>query len=127
MLDRTPTFILDPYQAASDRPSPSSDQTDDVLLDAYSHAVTGVVDRVGPAVVRVEPHASGRVAGMGSGVIISPDGLLLTNSHVVQGAREARLTLSDGRVIDARVMGNDPDTDLALLRANTDGLPFAAL
>ncbi len=64
---------------------------------------------------------------MGSGVIISPDGLLLTNSHVVQGAREARLTLSDGRVIDARVMGNDPDTDLALLRANTDGLPFAAL
>jgi S1-C subfamily serine protease len=64
---------------------------------------------------------------MGSGVIISPDGLLLTSSHVVQGAREARLTLSDGRIIDARVMGNDPDTDLALLRANTDGLPFAAL
>ena len=64
---------------------------------------------------------------MGSGVIISPDGLLLTNSHVVQGAREARLTLSDGRVVEARVMGNDPDTDLALLRANTDGLPFAGL
>jgi S1-C subfamily serine protease len=51
----------------------------------------------------------------------------LTNSHVVQGAREAKLTLSDGHVVDARVMGNDPDTDLALLRANTDGLPFAAL
>jgi S1-C subfamily serine protease len=64
---------------------------------------------------------------MGSGVIISPDGLLLTNSHVVQGAREAKLTLSDGRVVEARVMGNDPDTDLALLRANTDGLPFATL
>ena len=64
---------------------------------------------------------------MGSGVIISPDGLLLTNSHVVQGAREARLALSDGRIIEARVLGNDPDTDLALLRANSDGLPFAAL
>ena len=64
---------------------------------------------------------------MGSGVVISPDGLLLTNSHVVQGAREAKLTLSDGRIIEARFMGNDPDTDLALLRANIDGLPFAAL
>jgi S1-C subfamily serine protease len=127
MLDRTPTYILDPHQTASNQPSSSSNQADDVLLDAYSRAVTSVVDRVGPAVVRVEPHASGRVAGMGSGVIISPDGLLLTNSHVVQGAREARLTLSDSRVIEARVMGADPDTDLALLRANTDGLPFAAL
>src|SRR5918998_5744937 len=107
MLDRTPTYILDPDQTASDRPSPSSGQADDVLLDAYSRAVTSVVDRVGPAVVRVEPHASGCVAGMGSGVVISPDGLLLTNSHVVQGAREAKLTISDGRVIDARVMGND--------------------
>jgi S1-C subfamily serine protease len=127
MLDRTPTFILDPQESASDRPPFTPDHSNDVLLDAYSRAVTSVVDRVGPAVVRVEPHASGRVAGMGSGVIISPDGLLLTNSHVVQGAREARLTLSDGRIIEARVMGNDPDTDLALLRANTDGLPFAAL
>jgi S1-C subfamily serine protease len=64
---------------------------------------------------------------MGSGVIISPDGLLLTNSHVMQAAREAKLALSDGRIIEARVIGNDPDTDLALLRANSDGLPFAAL
>jgi S1-C subfamily serine protease len=64
---------------------------------------------------------------MGSGVIISPDGLLLTNSHVVHGAREAKLALPDSRIIEARVMGNDPDTDLALLRANSDGLPFAAL
>jgi S1-C subfamily serine protease len=64
---------------------------------------------------------------MGSGVIISPDGLLLTNSHVMQAAREAKLALSDGRIIEARVIGNDPDTDLALLRAYSDGLPFAAL
>lgn len=127
MLDRTPTYILDSHPAASGQQSPSSDHRDEVLLDAYSHAVTSVVDRVGPAVVRVEPHSSGRPAGMGSGVIISPDGLLLTNSHVVQGAREARLALPDGRIIEARVLGNDPDTDLALLRANSDGLPFAAL
>ncbi len=127
MLDRTPAYILDPHQTASDRQSPSSDHRDSVLLDAYSQAVTSVVDYVGPAVVRVEPHSSGRVAGMGSGVIISPDGLLLTNSHVMQAAREAKLALSDGRIIEARVIGNDPDTDLALLRANSDGLPFAAL
>src|SRR5918998_4185740 len=127
MLDRTPTYILDPDQTASDRPSPSSGQADDVLLDAYSTAVTSVVDRIGPAVVRVEPHASGRTAGMGSGVFISPDGLLLTNSHVVQGLREAQLTGADGRPIEARVIGDDPDTDLALLRADAAGLPFAIL
>jgi S1-C subfamily serine protease len=98
-----------------------------MLLDAYSEAVTRVVDQVGPAVVRVEPHASGRPAGVGSGVVISPDGLVLTNSHVVQGQREARLALPDSRRVPARVLGDDPDTDLALLRATADGLPFARL
>jgi S1-C subfamily serine protease len=67
------------------------------------------------------------MAGMGSGVFISPDGLLLTNSHVMQGAREARLTSQNGRPIEARVIGDDPDTDLALLRADTDRLSFASL
>src|SRR6478752_4238784 len=106
MLERTPTFLLDAGGASSTPQSPSPDpQTDDARLDAYSQAVTAVVDRIGPAVVRVEPQVSGRGAGMGSGVIISPDGLLLTNSHVMQGAREARLTGSDGRPIEARVIG----------------------
>jgi S1-C subfamily serine protease len=95
MLDRTPTYILDRHGLAADRPAPSSSQTDDGPLDAYSQAVTAVVDRVAPAVVRVEPGVLGWAAGMGSGVVISPDGLVLTNSHVMQGAREARLTLSD--------------------------------
>jgi S1-C subfamily serine protease len=126
MLDRTPRFILDPAQASPAEP-PSSPPVDDHLLDAYSQAVTSVVDRIGPAVVRVEPRMPGRPGGLGSGVIISPDGLVLTNSHVVQGVREARLTLSDGHAIDARVLGDDPDTDLALLRANGSGLPFGAL
>jgi S1-C subfamily serine protease len=75
----------------------------------------------------VEPLAGGRRAGLGSGVIIAPDGLVLTNSHVVQGAREARIALSDGRAIPARVLGDDPDTDLALLRASDGTVPFARL
>src|SRR3954469_20557697 len=92
------------------------------LLDAYSDAVTAVADRVGPAVVRVERAAeNGRggksLGGMGSGVVISPDGLVLTNSHVVEGARELRLTDTEGRSMAAQLIGEDPDTDLALLRA----------
>ncbi len=126
MLDRTPAYLLHGKNPPSGQQRPSADP-EEVLLDAYSQAVTSVVDRVGSAVVRVEPQISGRLAGMGSGVIISPDGLLLTNSHVMQGAREARLTGPDGRPIHARVIGDDPDTDLALLRADSDNLPFATL
>jgi S1-C subfamily serine protease len=127
MLDRTPTFLLNTNGLTSpSQPSPDA-RDDEKLLDSYSQAVTGVVDRIGPAVVRVEPQVSGRSAGMGSGVMISPDGLLLTNSHVMQGARDARLTGSDGRTIEARVIGDDPDTDLALLRADGDRFPFATL
>jgi S1-C subfamily serine protease len=104
---------------------------DRAILDAYSQTVVDVVETVGPAVVRVETPAepaAGRRPGMGSGVIISPDGFVLTNSHVVQGERTARLTLTDARAVEARVLGDDPDTDLALLRI-TDGatLPAARL
>jgi S1-C subfamily serine protease len=128
MLDLGPILILDSDgHPASGMPTPQVSTSDDVLLDAYSSAVSGVVDRVGPAVVRVEPHATGQPAGLGSGVVISPDGLVLTNSHVMGGHREARLSLSDGRSVAARVLGDDPDTDLALLRANGDGLPYARL
>src|SRR4051812_268648 len=128
MLDLGPIRILDRdgETAPSSRQSHASSQ-DVTLLDAYSEAVVGVVERVGSAVVRVEPHAKGKPAGVGSGVIIAPDGLVLTNSHVMQGSREARLTLSDGRTVAARVLGDDPDTDLALLRATVDGLPYARL
>jgi S1-C subfamily serine protease len=92
---------------------------DELLLDAYSDVVTRVADRVGPAVVRVErPAEKGKSSGgMGSGVVISPDGLVLTNSHVVDGAKELRLTDIEGRTMAARTIGEDPDTDLALLRA----------
>ena len=106
---------------------------DEQLLDAYSDAVTAVAHRVGPAVVRVErPVENGRggkiSGGMGSGVVISPDGLVLTNSHVVDGARELRLTDTEGRTMEARLIGEDPDTDLALVRAGAArNLPSATL
>ena len=101
---------------------------DEELHDAYSQAVMSVADTVGPAVVRVERVIKGRPSGVGSGVVISPDGLVLTNSHVVEGTRELRLTDSEGRATDARVLGEDPDTDLALLRADAArDLPSATL
>src|SRR4051795_2290134 len=128
MLNFTPTFILDPDR---DDTSPSRDAftpgPDPQLLDAYSDAVTRVVDQVGPAVVRVEPDRLHGRGGVGSGVIISPDGLVLTNSHVVHGTRGVQLLLSDGQTTKARVVGDDPDADLALLRAESDGLPCAKL
>jgi len=90
---------------------------DEGPLDAYSRAVATVVDRVGPAVVRVESIAQGgRHAGVGSGVIIAGDGLVLTNSHVVGGAKRVRLSIPEGGEADAQLLGDDPDTDLALLR-----------
>jgi S1-C subfamily serine protease len=101
---------------------------DSSLLDAYSHAVMAVAEKVGPAVVRVEPVRKGRPAGVGSGVVISPDGLVLTNSHVVDGAHELRLVDSEGRAIEARPLGEDSDTDLALLRVTSArDLPTARL
>jgi S1-C subfamily serine protease len=111
---------------AADAPSPrATEQTpinDQALLDAYSNAVIGVTERVGPAVVRVETGPKVRNprerGGMGSGIVISPDGLVLTNSHVVESSKEIRLRDTEGVITDARVLGVDPDTDLALLRAN---------
>jgi S1-C subfamily serine protease len=104
-------------------------------LDAYSRAVTGVVDRVGPAVVRVErlPDGSDRRGGpsgggTGSGVVIAGDGLVLTNSHVVGGASRVRLAFAEGTSREALVLGDDPDTDLALLRTDLPaGVPAARL
>jgi len=109
---------------AAEPTSPSEDQA----LDAYSRVVADVVDQVGPSVVRIDVKRNGRAAGAGSGVIISPDGLALTNSHVVQGTRSVVLTTLEGRELQARVLGDDPDTDLALLRVDEDvTLPAARL
>ncbi len=113
------------------QPEPESALQDDAaLLDAYSTAVTGIVERVGPAVVRVETRqtAGSRRGGTGSGVILSSDGLILTNSHVVAGAAVIGLADTEGRTTDAQLLGDDPDTDLALIRANAArDLPAATL
>ena len=111
------------------QPVPFAD--DATLLDTYSTTVVGVVEAVSPAVTHVQVMGvrQGRAArGSGSGVILSPDGLVLTNNHVVDGASDMRLSLADGRSFSARVLGRDPDTDLAVLRAETsDTLPSARL
>src|SRR6185295_6870100 len=108
---------------------PTTYPTDETPLDAYSRAVAAVVDRIGPAVVRVEGSDQGRrQRGVGSGVVIAGDGLVLTNSHVVGGAARVRLSFADGTAREARVLGDDPDTDLALLRCDLPaGIPSARL
>jgi S1-C subfamily serine protease len=104
---------------------------DDILLDAYSQTVSGIIERASPAVAHIQVigDRGGRHAqGTGSGVVVSPDGLVLTNNHVVDGAMRIQLTLGESRSVSARVVGRDPDTDLAVLRAEThDTLPALRL
>jgi S1-C subfamily serine protease len=104
-------------------------ERDEELLDAYSQAVVGVVDRVSPSVVhvRVRGNRPGQL-GSGSGTIVTPDGLVLTNNHVVDGVAAIELALNDGKHVPARILGCDPDTDIAVLRAETgDRLPAAKI
>jgi len=112
--------------------SPEEVERDEELLDAYSRAVIGVVEKVGPAVVSIQVKAArtrdnrqGEAAG--SGVIVTPDGFVLTNNHVIEHGGELTVTLTDGRTLSAQVVGTDPSTDLAVIRIDAPHLPMAYL
>jgi S1-C subfamily serine protease len=115
-------------------PGPRMEQE---ALDAYSRAVVDAVERAGPAVVSVSvarpaPERFRRrgldeFRGAGSGVIITPDGFVLTNSHVVAGSRRIEVGLQDGRALEAEVVGDDPHSDLAVVRLQDSGLPSAEM
>ena len=106
----------------------SATAEDLALLDAYSRAVIGAVDRVGPAVLHLQvTGANERANGAGSGVVFTPDAYVLTNSHVVSGSRKIQATFPDGRTLAATLVGDDPDTDLAVLRLEGEAPAFATL
>jgi S1-C subfamily serine protease len=101
---------------------------DQEVLDAYSHAVVSVVEAVGPSVVSIGVNAQTRGGeARGSGVVISSDGHVLTYSHVIHGATAITVSLTDGRRFPASVLGDDPATDLALIRVEAPALPTARL
>jgi S1-C subfamily serine protease len=116
---------------ASNRRQPG----DGELLDAYSRAVIDAVALVGPSVVKIDVAIEGAArdrrrrasAGTGSGFAFTPDGLVMTNSHVVDGASSVTATLADGRVLRADILGSDPDTDLAVLKVTAPDLQWASL
>src|ERR1700686_1697205 len=128
-FDASSVFDDNPSASASS-PAQPAEPSDDELLDTYSRTVTDVVDRLGPTVVKLDVwrREKSERAGSGSGVIVAPDGLVLTNSHVVGGASRVEIATVDGRNLIARVVGDDPDTDLALVRVDAAAtLPAAKL
>lgn len=120
-------------------PQPTlTDEQAEAFLDAYSTAVVTVAERVGPSVVNIAAEKDVTVDGRqgrrvqtmpsgGSGVVIAPDGYILSNSHVVHGARSLEVTMADGRTLPARLIGDDPATDLAVIQTTVSGLPAAQL
>jgi S1-C subfamily serine protease len=102
-------------------------ETDDQLLDSYSKTIAAVVRRVASSVVNIRVVSGERGPGGGSGFIIARDGFVLTNSHVVHGARELEVTLHDGRVFPAQLIGTDPETDLAVIRIDAGAVQHVRL
>jgi S1-C subfamily serine protease len=114
-------------QQPPDARLPPANATDADLLDAYSRAVIGVVRKVGPSVISIlGPHGDDR-GGAGSGFILTPDGYALTNSHVAHGRSQLRAITPEGDSLGAELIGDDPATDLALVRLTARDLPLAEL
>src|SRR6266403_2600639 len=125
-MDLAPQFLLD--ESGQSASAGSAAPEDAELLDAYSQAVVAAAERVGPAVVHLEVELGANSRrGTGSGFAFTPDGLLLTNSHVVHGARRIKATFADGFSRDADLLGEDPDTDIAVVRIGANALPSVVL
>lgn len=116
----------DSTRLGHERPAREPAADDSEALDAFSNVVIRVADALMPAVANIRP-PRGERGGSGSGVLFTPDGFLLTNHHVVQGAEQVRVRLNDGSDLTGRVIGTDPWTDLAVLKADASGLPHATL
>jgi S1-C subfamily serine protease len=120
-------IFLEAEQSDGHRPPLQDGIDDDELLDAYSKTIAAVAKRVAPSVVNIRVLSGQQGPGGGSGFIIARDGFILTNSHVVRGARDLEVALHDGRVFTAQLIGTDPETDLAVIRINAPDAQHARL